>query len=188
MRADAAGERAAGPDRGRGRDSAGGGVLVVGMGNVLRGDDGFGVRVLEALEESGVPDGVTTAEVGTGGIHLVQELMAGYAALVLVDAVDRKEEPGTVFVLRPEVPEASELSDDERRSVLADTHYAVPAKAMLVAKSLDVLPDRTYIVGCQPDGDDLSLELSGVVSEAVDEACRRVRELIEALTPAEEAP
>lgn len=160
-------------------------VLVVGMGNVLRGDDGFGVRVMETLEEGGVPEGVTTAEVGTGGIHLVQELMAGYDALVLVDAVDRDAAPGTVFVLRPEVPEASDLSDEERRSVLADTHYAVPAKAMLVANSLDVLPDRTYIVGCQPEGDDLSTELSGVVAGAVDEACARIRELIGALSAGE---
>lgn len=161
-------------------------VLVVGMGNVLRGDDGFGVRVMEALEETVVPDGVATAEVGTGGIHLVQELMAGYDALVVVDSVDRDAEPGTVFVLRPEVPDASDLSEDERRSVLADTHYAVPAKAMLVARSLGVLPDRTYIVGCQPEGDALSTELSSVVAGAVDEACGRVRELVEALSAGEE--
>lgn len=164
----------------------GDGVLVVGMGNVLRGDDGFGVRVLESLQESGVPDGVTTAEVGTGGIHLVQELMSGYRSLVVVDAVDREAEPGTVFVLRPEVPEASDLSDEERRSVLADTHYAVPAKAMLVAKSMGLLPERTYIVGCQPEGDALSLELSGAVAGAVDEACRRIRELVAALARGEE--
>lgn len=159
-------------------------TLVVGMGNLLRGDDGFGVRVVEALEEAGVPRGVTTAEVGTGGIHLVQELMSGYDALILVDAVERDAEPGTVFVLRPEVPEASDLTDQERRSVLADTHYAVPAKAMLVANALGVLPDRTFIVGCQPGGDDLSLELSGAVAAAVDDACARVRELIDRLAAA----
>ncbi|MBA2391102.1 MAG: hydrogenase maturation protease, partial [Geodermatophilaceae bacterium] len=58
------------------------------MGNVLRGDDGFGVVVAQALAD-GRPlgEGVQVMEVGIGGIHLVQALMAGFDVLVVVDAV-----------------------------------------------------------------------------------------------------
>lgn len=151
-------------------------ILVAGMGNVLREDDGFGVRVAERLLEEGVPPGVTVREVGTGGIHLVQELMAGYDAFVLVDTVDRGRRPGEVFLLEPEVPETGELSEAERASVLADTHYTVPSKVLVVAKALGALPGRTYILGCQPGSVELGLEMGEEVAGAVGRAVARIRD------------
>ena len=71
-------------------------------GGVLHGDDGFGVEVARRLGARLLPPAVTVAETGIGGIHLVHELMAGYEALVVVDAVDRGRPPGTVMVI--EVP------------------------------------------------------------------------------------
>ena len=57
---------------------------------MLRGDDGFGLAVIQALSSATrVPQGLHAAEVGIGGISLVHELMDGYEALVLGDAVDR---------------------------------------------------------------------------------------------------
>lgn len=150
-------------------------VLVAGMGNVLREDDGFGVRVAERLLEEGVPPAVTVREVGTGGIHLVQELMEGYDVFVLVDTVDRGGEPGDVSLLEPRVPETEELSEEDRASVLADTHYTVPAKVLVVAKALDALPARTYILGCQPRSVELGLEMGDEVTGAVDRAVARLR-------------
>lgn len=72
-------------------------MLIAGVGNVLRRDDGFGVEVARRLatcwrqDSAALPDGVNphVIEVGIGGIHLVQELMVGYDALVIVDAVER---------------------------------------------------------------------------------------------------
>ncbi len=53
-------------------------ILVAGMGNILRGNDGFGIRVVEKLSEiSELPEGVEIYEAGIGGIALVQELMKG---------------------------------------------------------------------------------------------------------------
>jgi hydrogenase maturation protease len=65
-------------------------VLVVGFGNVLNGDDGFGVAVLQRLaQQPELPPGVTLLEVGIGGMSLIHALQDGYDALLLVDAVDR---------------------------------------------------------------------------------------------------
>lgn len=158
------------------------GVLVAGMGNVLEGDDGFGVRSLEALREAGgLPAAVSLAEVGIGGMHLVQTLMDGYDALILLDAVDRGGAPGTLYVLEPDVPDPADLGEAERSSFLADMHVTVPAKALLLARAVGVLPPRVYLVGCQPAELELGIELSEPVARAVATACRRVRELAAAL-------
>lgn len=154
-------------------------ILVAGVGNVLAGDDGFGVRVVGAVRDGGrLPAEVRVVEVGIGGIHLVQELMDRYDALVVVDAVQRGGAPGTVYVLEPHVPEIDELDDIERCDFLADTHYAVPAKALMLARALAVLPSTVYIVGCQPASVEPGLELSEAVERAVMEAAARVRSLL----------
>ncbi|HKB37688.1 MAG TPA: hydrogenase maturation protease, partial [Gemmataceae bacterium] len=71
-------------------------VLIAGVGNVLRGDDGFGVEVLRLLkQEVGGATDVTFYESGIAGIGLVQQLLDGYDALILLDALDRRAEPGT---------------------------------------------------------------------------------------------
>ena len=62
--------------------------MIVGcVGNVLRGDDGFGPAVAERLTD--LPEGAEVVETGIGGIALLQELLAGCDGLVLIDAVDR---------------------------------------------------------------------------------------------------
>lgn len=154
-------------------------ALVAGVGNVLTTDDGFGVRVVEALRrDETLPTGARLVDVGIGGIHLVQELMDGYDALIVVDAVERGGEPGTVYTLVPEVPEIDDLDEAERAEFLADTHYAVPAKALMLARALAVLPERVYIVGCQPAGVELGLSMSDPVARAVPEAAQRVKDLL----------
>lgn len=161
-----------------GRDGDPSRVLVVGMGNVLRGDDGFGVAVAKELEDRDLPPGVELMEIGTGGMHLVQELMNGYDSVLILDAVDRDTEPGTLFVLDPEVPDAPAAAR-ERRELLADIHYTVPARALFLAKALGRLPETVRIVGCQPEAsDDLEMELSAPVRAAVPRAVRKVEGLL----------
>ena len=131
-------------------------ILIVGMGNVLRRDDGFGVEVARRLARpNGTPTmgagaRVKVIEVGIGGIHLVQELMDGYDVLVVVDAIERGSPPGTVHVLEAEVEDLAGWPEDRRGDFLADMHYTTPSKALILAKALGVLPPTVFIVGCQP--------------------------------------
>ena len=150
------------------------------MGNVLRGDDGFGVDVARRLlERGGLPTGVRVIEVGIGGIHLVQELMEGYDALVVVDAVERGSPPGTLHLLAAEVADLAHWSEEERGDFLADMHYTTPTKALILAKALGVLPSTVFILGCQPtDADALGIGLSGPVTRAVTEAIGQIEDLV----------
>lgn len=146
-------------------------TLVAGFGNVLRGDDGFGVEVIRRLDEMGMPDGVRLLEVGTGGIAMAQALLTPYDRLVIVDAMRADGEPGTVYVR--EVQSVETLQS-------IDMHMAVPSRALGLAKALDALPREVFLVGCEPDAvDDLLMELSGPVKMGVDRAVQRVMELLD---------
>lgn len=155
-------------------------VLVAGVGNVLRGDDGFGVVVAERLSRGDPPDGVAVMDAGIGGIHLVQELLASHVdALVVVDAVDLGRAPGTILVIRPDVIDVTSMSLQERHDQLADMHYATPERAFMLAHALDVLPRATWVVGCQPlDAERVGEGLSDVVAAAVDAAIAEVRRVV----------
>lgn len=156
-------------------------VLIAGMGNVLRRDDGFGVEVAERLAaaRASLPTEVRILEVGIGGVHLVQELMQGYDLLIVIDLVDRGGAPGGVHVLEAEVPDLDTWSEGERQDFLADMHYATPSKALILAKALEVLPPKAFIVGCQPaDVDDIGIGLSGVVEEAITTTIEEIEKIV----------
>jgi hydrogenase maturation protease len=143
-------------------------VIVGCVGNVLRGDDGFGPAVAERLMD--LPDPVEVVETGIGGIALLQDLLDGCDGLVLIDAVDRGAEPGTVFVIEPEVLDGEHVPD---------VHLANPERVLTMAKAMGVLPERVLIVGCQPgDMDELGRGLSPAVERAVEVAAARVDEAV----------
>ena len=75
-------------------------VLVLGIGNVLLGDEGAGVHAVRRLERESWPPHVTLLDGGTGGFHLLS-LFQEYERIVLVDATMDGQPPGTVRVIRP---------------------------------------------------------------------------------------
>ena len=146
-------------------------ILVAAFGNELRGDDGFGIAVLRQIEATHViQDRVRLLEVGTAGLRLAQELLTPCDRLIVIDAMTRGGQPGTVYVLQvDDVPLASNV----------DMHMAVPSQALSVAKALGALPAETFLVGCEPDNvDELTMALSERVRAAVDVAARPVPSLI----------
>ena len=154
-------------------------VLVACVGNVLRRDDGFGVAVARRLADHGrLPPGVDLIETGTGGLNIVQQLMDGYDALLVVDVVDRGAKPGTVFVLEPEVPDPGGLPIDEWRERFSNLHLTEPSRVFLLARALGVLPKRVLLIGCQPgDCEGLGEGLTPPVEAAVAIAADRLHEL-----------
>ena len=145
-------------------------TLIAGFGNVLRGDDGFGVEVIRRLRVSDHGPDVELMEVGIAGIRLAQELLTPYDRLIIVDAHRRGGEPGSVYVTEVRgVESAGEI----------DMHLAVPSRALAVAKALGGLPRQVFIVGCEPaEVDELTTELTPRVCAAVDIAVEHVRRLL----------
>lgn len=157
-------------------------VLLVGVGQVLRGDDGFGVEVARRLADMDLGPDVRVIETGTGGIRLVQALMDPYDALIVLDAVDHGRPPGTVMIIQPDVADVEEMEQLERWDFLSDMHYTKPESAFMLAKALGVLPPRFLLVGCQPlKTEELEVGLSRDVAGAVDVAIDEVRRLLDEL-------
>ena len=158
-------------------------ILIAGVGNVLRGDDGFGVEVLHRLEhEIGGVAGVTFYESGIAGIGLVQQLLDGYDALIILDAFDHGAVPGTIFVQEPDV---HALAAPGRTCETVDLHQADPEAVLRLAAMLDALPRRVWVVGCQAaDCDELGASLSEPARRAVPTVLRQVHDLLTMLRAA----
>jgi hydrogenase maturation protease len=152
-------------------------VLVAGVGNVFLGDDGFGVEVVRELAERGLPEGVEVADFGIRGMDLAYALQDDYDVVVFVDATPRGGEPGTVYLLEPEI--------EEDGAVSLDTHGMDPVRVIKLARALGAKPTRTLVVGCEPrvvvsgeDYEDMLMELSEPVLAAVEEAVKLVESLV----------
>ncbi len=71
-------------------------IVVIGCGNLLRGDDAVGPILIRQLWEDGVPDEVTLVDGGTAGMDVAFK-MRGARQLILVDAANTGAEPGTIY-------------------------------------------------------------------------------------------
>jgi hydrogenase maturation protease len=158
-------------------------VLVAGIGNIFLGDDGFGVEVIERLSGRQLPEGVEVVDFGIRGMDLAYALQEDYELVVFVDATPRGGEPGTVYLIEPEI--------EEDGTVSLDTHGMDPVKVIRLSRALGARPTRTLVVGCEPQMvpgrrggsqthpyDDMLMELSEPVSAAVEEAANLVESLV----------
>jgi len=145
-------------------------ILIAGVGNELKQDDAFGMEfVKEFAQKVEVPEYIKVLEVGIGGIHLVQELHYGYDVLILVDAVAWGEVPGHIYFREMEsVADIEQMPVFEKRTFLADMHYTNPIRALMLAKALDVLPKKIYILGCEAEEhDDFAIGMTKTVIDAI---------------------
>ncbi len=122
-----------------------GSTLVLGIGNRLWADEGFGPAVVECLLADGLlPEGVEALDGGTQGLYLLPWVQ-GARRLLVFDAVDFGHPPGTVVVLRDgEIP----AFFGQRALSLHQTSFTdVLAAAQLTGKS----PEAITLVGVQPE-------------------------------------
>ncbi|MGO9108037.1 MAG: hydrogenase maturation protease [Thermoguttaceae bacterium] len=75
-------------------------LLVLGIGNLLMGDEGVGVHAIGALERERLPTGVEILDGGTGGFHLLS-CLTEYPSVIVIDATMDGDEPGTVGIAKP---------------------------------------------------------------------------------------
>ncbi|MEV7119508.1 hydrogenase maturation protease [Kitasatospora griseola] len=156
-------------------------VLVAGVGNILLGDDGFGVETVRRLREHPLPDDVELLDVGVRGVHLAYQALDGYRLLVLVDATARGGGPGTVHLIEPDAgPVEVPVLDGHR--IGPDAVLAL--LGTLAAGTGGTLPERVLVVGCEPESLDEGIGLSTPVAAAVEEAVRVVLRIVGAEQPA----
>ncbi|RMF47518.1 MAG: hydrogenase maturation protease [Anaerolineae bacterium] len=149
-------------------------TLLVGLGNPILGDDAAGWRVVERLQEEGLPEGVEAVCLAAGGLRLM-ETMLGYAHVVVVDAFDTPEHPaGTVFTCPIEAVPAPDAGH------LNSSHDTSLPHALEMARRLGFpVPRRIDVVGIAARVTlRLSEELTPAIESAIPQAQETVRRLL----------
>jgi hydrogenase maturation protease len=140
-------------------------TLVLGLGNVLMGDEGVGVHVVRALETNALPAGVECLDGGTGGFVLLGPLESA-ERIILVDAAADGNPPGSVTRTTPrfsrDYPPTLTAHDVGVKDLL-DVFYMRGGSPHVVLYAIAIDPRQS-----------ISLELSAVVSRAAAEAVRLV--------------
>jgi hydrogenase maturation protease len=158
-------------------------VLIACVGNIFLGDDGFGVEVARRLAGVKLPEGVTLADYGTGGMHLAYDMADGYETTILVDAAPRGQEQGTVSVIEVDPashPNPAAALGALQGSMLFDGHGMQPDVVFGIVGMLGGRAGRVIVVGCEPASAGYGIGLSEPVAAAVDEAVRVVLDLVAA--------
>ena len=143
-------------------------ILIVGCGNLLFGDDGFGCEVVSKLEKMDLPDNVEVIDAGASGAYYLMTLVDDdIKKIIVVDAIDFGLEPGTIKKIDvDELPNIKKYSFDAHNVPLA------PFLKDLHNKGIEVV-----VIGCQ--GKEFTMPyikpgLSEEVAKAVDKAIEMI--------------
>jgi hydrogenase maturation protease len=143
-------------------------VLVLGVGNLLMGDEGVGVHVLRTLEGGAPEAGVRLLDGGTGGVDLLGDLLQA-RVVILIDATRDGQPAGTITRLLPKTAGAVPLGLSAHDFGLKDLFAA----ATLVRAMPTVHLFTISVVTVNP----MSFELSAPVAAAVPGVVQAVRAL-----------
>ncbi len=146
-------------------------TLVLGLGNILMGDEGVGVHVLREVEKRALPAGVECLDGGTGGLVLLEPLQNA-GRIVMVDAAADGNAVGTVTRITPRFSKdypPTITSHDFGIKDLLDAFYILGGECDVVLYAITIDPH-------QP----ISLNLSPAVAKAADETVERIVAELEA--------
>ncbi len=149
-------------------------VLVAGIGNIFLGDDGFGSEVVRHVPVRHERASVRIVDYGIAGMHLAYDLLEDWDALVIVDAIPSRGNPGALHVFE---------ADHEPHSATAalDAHSMDPAAVFASLGALGGTPPYTIVVGCEAENVDDGIGLSAAVADAVPRAIDTVGEVVAGL-------
>lgn len=136
------------------------------------GDDGLGIKAIKRLKEMGLPENVEIVEGGTKSLDLLN-YFEGKEYAIIVDAVDLGKEPGALIILKDR-----EISNYFKMKFSA--HEIGLDDLLATAELLDILPRKLVLVGLQPNGVNLSTDLSPPVKNNFNTFIEKILELLNA--------
>jgi hydrogenase maturation protease len=154
-------------------------ILIAGIGNIFLGDDAFGVEVVQRLAGRKLPGRVKAIDFGIRGFDLAYALLDGSDVTILVDACPRGGEPGSLYVIEPDLNALGAL---EAKQAPVDAHSMNPMNVIRMAESMGGDLKRILLVGCEPatlGPEEGQMGLSEIVAAAVDAAVALVESLVE---------
>jgi hydrogenase maturation protease len=146
--------------------------MVLGFGNVLLGDDGAGVRLVELLRTDPSLGGCTFVDGGTISFNLLSYIDST-ARMLVIDAAELHQPPGAHALFEDDAMDAF-LKSTRRRTV----HEVGLIDLLDMARMEDCLPERRALLCIQPAQIGWSEALSPIVSRALHDAADQARRLI----------
>ena len=151
-------------------------LLILGIGNLLMGDEGVGVHLAQRLSDQSFPQGVDVLDGGTGGFHLM-DYFTSYPCVILIDATLDGRPPGTIRLLTPrfssEFPRSMSTHDIGLRDLLEGLQVMgqMPKVYLFVVSIIEL--------------QEMHIGLSPEVEAVMPELAERVRGLAEELVSSE---
>ncbi len=144
-------------------------IAIVGVGNLLMGDDGIGVHVIQELQNSELPPHVEIYD-GMTNAFLVLECIDGKNKAIIIDACRNGGAPGTVYKFRinPRNPQLKE-------KVGLTLHDMDFVDALKSGEHAYNLPKEIVIIGVEPEIIALDLELSPALRKAVPRVMQEIK-------------
>ncbi|MDD5760005.1 MAG: HyaD/HybD family hydrogenase maturation endopeptidase [Desulfobulbaceae bacterium] len=136
-------------------------AIILGVGNILLGDEGIGIRVVEELENRfSFPEEIMILDGGTAGIELLRYI-EGRDLLIIIDAMRADLEPGTVFKV--------EGDDVAKRFMTKISPHQIGLSDLLAAGILsDNIPKHIILFGVEPEQMKTGITLSNIVEASLE--------------------
>ncbi len=144
-------------------------ILVLGIGNVIMGDEGVGVHVIKELEKEMPPANVELLDGGTGGFHLMSYFQE-YENIIMIDATIDGKQAGTVSVIEPK------FASDFPKSLSA---HDIGLKDLIESVVLLGHIPKIYLITVTIDRiQSMEMELSQKIREAIPRVIAKIDELV----------
>lgn len=145
-------------------------TLILGIGNLLMGDEGVGVHAIRLLQAESFPPSVEVLDGGTGGFHLLS-LFQHDKRIILIDATMDGSPPGTIRIIRPR------FASDFPRTLSA---HDIGLRDMVESASLlGALPSIDLITVAIAEIQPMTMELSPTIQQTLPKIVESVRKLLD---------
>jgi len=145
-------------------------ILIVGLGNPLMGDDGVGIFIINHLQRLSLPPYLKIVDCGTDILKILSHI-EGQEQVILIDAVDWKHQPGTVYHF-----DKNELLNFSGESKSAHLISVIDSIRLLEKLNPDFQKAEVEMIGIQPERISISNHLSPPVEKAASEVIQKIKD------------
>lgn len=145
-------------------------VAIIGIGNILRKDDGIGVHVINKLEKEGLTSTIQLVDGGTSTLDMLGYFL-DYERIIVVDCLKAGYEPGTIYKIK-----AEDIKNYKKESL--SIHDVQILDVVKMANMMDRFPS-VVIFGIEPKEIEFDLELSDVMKSKIPEVIKLIKKELE---------
>ena len=148
-------------------------LLILGVGNLIMGDEGVGIHTIREIDKLTLPPGVETLDGGTGGFHLLSYLEE-FSKVIIVDASMDGKPAGTISLIKPkyskDFPKSLSVHDIGLKDLVESVEILgkMPEIFLVTVSIQEIVP--------------MTMELSKPVAKSIKGVIQKIEEILETLS------